>query len=123
MPSQMLTIEVDRFDARSARLRVAGELDFDTAPDLVQAVADLRRDGLEALELDFTDVLLCDSSGLSALVVIHRSGTSAVRLLNPCPQVRQLLDRTGLGELLAAAPRGLAGHREVGLTAADAGKG
>ncbi|MEU4793771.1 STAS domain-containing protein [Micromonospora tulbaghiae] len=114
MPSQTLTIEVDRLDAGSARMRLAGELDFDTAPELVAAVADLRRDGHQELELDFAGVHLCDSSGLSALVVIHRAGTGAIRLLNLNPQVRHLLDRTGLAELLAAPPRDLTGEaREV----------
>ncbi|MFC0101098.1 STAS domain-containing protein [Micromonospora marina] len=116
MPAQMLTIEVDRLDAGSARVRLAGELDFDTAPELVEAVAGLRRDGRQELELDFAGVGLCDSSGLSALVVIHRAGTGAIRLLNLNPQVRHLLERTGLAELLAAPPRDLTGGgaREAG---------
>ncbi|MEV4819810.1 STAS domain-containing protein [Micromonospora tulbaghiae] len=115
MPSQMLTIEVDRLGAGSARMRLAGELDFDTAPELVDAVAHLRRDGHQELELDFAGVHLCDSSGLSALVVIHRAGTGAIRLLNLNPQIKHLLDRTGLAELLAAPPRDLTGDaREVG---------
>ncbi|MFI7213375.1 STAS domain-containing protein [Micromonospora maritima] len=105
MPAQLLTIEVDRLDAGSARLRLSGELDFDTAPELVEAAARLRRDGHQELELDFAGVVLCDSSGLSALVVIHRAGTGAVRLLHTNPAVRQLLDRTGLTEVLAAPPR------------------
>lgn len=105
VPSQMLTIEVDRLDVGSARVRLAGELDFDTAPELVDAVAGLRRDGHQELELDFAGVDLCDSSGLSALVVIHRAGTGAIRLLNLNPQIRHLLDRTGLAELLAAPPQ------------------
>ncbi|RQX54218.1 anti-anti-sigma factor, partial [Micromonospora chalcea] len=34
----MLTIEVDRLDAGAVRVRLAGELDYDTAPELVEAV-------------------------------------------------------------------------------------
>ncbi|MFI5837771.1 STAS domain-containing protein [Micromonospora sp. NPDC051300] len=115
MLSPLLTIEVDRLDARSARLRLAGELDFDTAPELVAAAAELRRDGHQELWLDFADVTLCDSSGLSALVVIHRSGTGGVHLIDMNPRVRQLLDRTGLAELLPTPPRAVPGDaREVG---------
>ncbi|MFI2713643.1 STAS domain-containing protein [Micromonospora sp. NPDC018662] len=115
MPSPLLTIEVDRRDAGSARLRLAGELDFDTAPELVAAAAGLRRDGHQELWLDFAGVTLCDSSGLSALVLIHRAGTGAVHLLGLNAQIRQLLDRTGLAELLTAPPRAVAGDaREVG---------
>ena len=115
MPSQALTIEVSRLDAGRARLRLTGELDFDTAPQLVAAAADLRLDGYQELFLDFSGVGLCDSSGLSALVVIHRAGAGPVRLSGMNPQVQQLLGRTGLGELLALAPPVASGDaRDVG---------
>ncbi|KAB1906772.1 STAS domain-containing protein [Micromonospora sp. AMSO31t] len=115
MRSQLLTIQVDRLDAGRARLRLTGELDFDSAPDLVAAAAELRHDGCQELLLDFAGVTLCDSSGLSALVVIHRAGAGAVRLDAVKPQVRQLLDRTGLAELLAVPPPGeTAATRDVG---------
>ncbi|MEV0002843.1 STAS domain-containing protein [Micromonospora sp. NPDC050980] len=115
MPSPLLTIEVDRRDAGSARLRLVGELDFDTAPELVATATELRRDGHQELWLDFAGVTLCDSSGLSALVVIHRSGTGGVHLTDLTPNVRQLLDRTGLAEVLPVPPRTAGGvDREVG---------
>ncbi|MET8833333.1 STAS domain-containing protein [Micromonospora sp. NPDC004540] len=114
MPSQLLTIEVDRLDAGRACLRLTGELDFDTAPDLVAAAAELRRDGYQELLLDFAGVALCDSSGLSALLVVHRAGAGPVRLARVNPQVRQLLDRTGLAELLAVPPAETGEAREVG---------
>lgn len=115
MLSPLLTIEVDRLDALSARLRLAGELDFDTAPALVEAAAELRRDGHQELWLDFAAVTLCDSSGLSALVMIHRSGTGAVHVTDMNPRIRQLLHRTGLAELLPAPPRTAPGDTlEVG---------
>ncbi|MEU4482681.1 STAS domain-containing protein [Micromonospora sp. NPDC023966] len=114
MPSQLLTIEVDRLDAGRARLRLTGELDYDSAPELVAAAAELRRDGYQELLLDFGGVALCDSSGLSALVVIHRAGAGAVRLEHAKAQLRQLLDRTGLAELLAGSPAAAEESREVG---------
>jgi anti-anti-sigma factor len=115
MRAQLLTIQVDRLDAGRARLRLTGELDFDSAPELVVAAAELRRDGCGELLLDFSRVVLCDSSGLSALVVIHRAGAGPVRVDAVSPQVRQLLDRTGLSELLAVPPAGeTAPARDVG---------
>ncbi|MBQ1073171.1 STAS domain-containing protein [Micromonospora sp. C31] len=104
MAVQLLTIEVTRLDAGRARLRLSGELDFDTAPELVAATAELRRDGYQELLFDLGAVSLCDSSGLSALVTAHRGGTGAVRLTGVGPQLQQLLDRTGLTELLAVEP-------------------
>ncbi|WBB76845.1 STAS domain-containing protein [Micromonospora sp. WMMD1128] len=105
----LLSIEVDRIDAGSARLRLAGELDFDTAPDLVEAAAGLRRDGHQELWLDFAGVTLCDSSGLSALLVVHRAGAGAVHLLGLNPRIQRLLDRTGLADVLAVAPHAAPG--------------
>ncbi|WP_320066219.1 STAS domain-containing protein [Micromonospora sp. RTGN7] len=103
MPSQLLTIEVTRLEAGRARLRLTGELDFDTSPELVDAADELRRDGHHDLEIDLCGVRLCDSSGLSALVVIYRRGSTPIRLTGMSSQLRQLLDRTGLTEVLAAA--------------------
>ncbi|WP_406044321.1 STAS domain-containing protein [Micromonospora sp. NBC_00898] len=115
MPSQLSTIEVSRLDAGRARLRLTGELDYDTAPELIAAAADLHRDGYEELMIDLGGVGLCDSSGLSAFVVIHRAGTGPVRLTGMNPQVQQLLDRTGLAELLAVGrPAASDDVREVG---------
>lgn len=101
MPAPLLTIEVSRPAPGRARLRLAGELDFDTAPELVEAADRLRRDGCTELEIDLGGVTLCDSSGLSALVVIHRNGAGPIRLIGTSGQLQQLLDRTGLAEVLA----------------------
>lgn len=114
MPSQLLSIDVTRLDAGRARLRLTGELDFDTAPELVSAAAELRRDGYQDLLIDLGGVALCDSSGLSALVVIHQAGTGPIHLTGMNPQLRQLLDRTGLAELLAVGPAAVDEAREAG---------
>ncbi|MGS2617359.1 STAS domain-containing protein [Micromonospora sp. LZ34] len=114
MAAQLLTIEVDRLDAGRARLRLAGELDFDTAPELLATAAELRRDGYQDFVIDLGGVALCDSSGLSALVVVHRSGTGPVRLTGLGPQLRQLLDRTGLTELLGVERPSDGGMRAAG---------
>ncbi|MEV4544565.1 STAS domain-containing protein [Micromonospora echinaurantiaca] len=112
MPAQLLTIEVDRLDAGRVRLRLAGELDFDTAPELIAAAADVRRDDCQDLVIDLTGVALCDSSGLSALVVVHRS--DIVRLTGVGPQLASLLDRTGLTELLGVERPAEGGMRAAG---------
>jgi anti-sigma B factor antagonist len=100
MSAQLLVIEVDRRDAGQAELRLTGDLDFDSAPELIDAVATLRRDGCQRFVIDLSGVGLCDSSGLSAFVVAHRGGSVPLRLTGVNPTVRQLLDRTGLTELL-----------------------
>lgn len=115
MPRQLLTIEVDRVSSRHALLRLTGELDFDTAPSLITAARQAHADGCEDLTVDLTGVTLCDSSGLSAFVVIYRSAARSVRLTGMNEQIRQLLARTGLAELLATPHHGATGDaREVG---------
>ncbi|GAB3183470.1 anti-anti-sigma factor [Micromonospora palomenae] len=101
MPSQLLSIEVTRLDAGGARLRLTGDLDFDSAPELIAVAAQARADGHRELLIDVAGVALCDSSGLSAFVVIGRGGAGPVRLTGVNPQLQHLLDRTGLAELLA----------------------
>jgi anti-anti-sigma factor len=64
-------------------VRVIGELDHDTSDDLVRTVAG-RLTGEAAfgeVRLDFADLAWMDSSGLAALLMIHRHVTaSAARL-------------------------------------------
>ncbi|WP_416905119.1 STAS domain-containing protein [Micromonospora echinospora] len=101
MPRELLTIEVSRVTPRHALLRLAGELDFDTAPELIRVANQVRAEGYDEVTVDLTDVTLCDSSGLSAIVVLYRSGARTVRLTGMNDRVQQLLTRTGLAELLA----------------------
>ncbi|MGQ5265032.1 STAS domain-containing protein [Micromonospora sp. ZYX-F-536] len=101
MSPQLLTIEMTRLDAGRVRLRLTGDLDYDTAPELIAAAAELHGDGHQQVMIDLTGVTLCDSSGLSALLVVHRAA-GAIRLIGVNVQLQQMLDRTGLSELLSA---------------------
>ncbi|MFF5173440.1 STAS domain-containing protein [Micromonospora sp. NPDC000089] len=113
MRSPLLSIEVTRLDAGLARLTLSGDLDFDTAPELIAAAAQARADGHHDLLIDLAAVGLCDSSGLSAFVVISQSGAGRVRLAGVNPHLQQLLDRTGLAELLAVEQGPAAGAEGV----------
>ncbi|WP_433270058.1 STAS domain-containing protein [Micromonospora vinacea] len=102
MPDQLLTIETTRLAAGHVRLRLTGELDYDTAPELIAAAAELRGNDDSPVLVDLTGVTLCDSSGLSALLVVHRAA-GTIQLTGVSPQLQRMLDRTGLSELLAVA--------------------
>ncbi|MEU7589892.1 STAS domain-containing protein [Micromonospora sp. NPDC049230] len=97
MSDQLLTIEATRLDAGHVRLRLTGELDYASAPELIAVAADLRDD--QQVLIDLTGVSLCDSSGLSALLVVRRAA-GAIRLIGAGPHLQRMLDRTGLTELL-----------------------
>ncbi|MEV4659694.1 STAS domain-containing protein [Micromonospora sp. NPDC049301] len=99
MSAQLLSIEVTRLDAGRVRLRLSGDLDYDSAPELIAAADELRGDHQQLL-IDLTGVSFCDSSGLSALLVVHRAA-GAIRLTGVSRILQRMLDRTGLAELLA----------------------
>ncbi|BBZ79044.1 anti-sigma factor antagonist [Mycolicibacterium anyangense] len=101
-----LTVTLDT--PHSARLIVAGELDFVAAPQLLATASQVLRenDSLGHLHLDFADLTLCDSAGLATLVLIERRCTeSRVRLHldRTTRQLERILDVTGLREHFAAA--------------------
>ncbi|TWV31514.1 STAS domain-containing protein [Streptomyces misionensis] len=72
------SVEITEHPA-SCTVRIAGELDYDTSDELVEAVVGhLRgRPHTGEVRLDFTGLTWIDSSGLSALLMIHRA-TSAL---------------------------------------------
>lgn len=86
----------------SLTVRVAGELDYETCDDLVSTVVDrLSRHGagLNRVRLDFRELTWIDSSGLSALLMIHRhtSAAGADLLLDHPPDfLERMLRVTGV---------------------------
>ncbi|KOX26085.1 hypothetical protein ADL06_16725 [Streptomyces sp. NRRL F-6491] len=61
------------------RVRVNGDLDYDTCGELVDAVTENLRDGGEpprGVRLDFGGLTHIDSSGLSALLLVHRRSSA-----------------------------------------------
>jgi anti-sigma B factor antagonist/stage II sporulation protein AA (anti-sigma F factor antagonist) len=80
-------------DVEARTVRLAGDLDLASAPDLIRAVASL--DGTSGdLVVDLAEVEFLDSSGLRAIFDIARSmqGRGRVVLLRPAPQARRVLE-------------------------------
>lgn len=96
-PVVPLTIDVRREGAHSVYLRVAGELDQDTAPQLRRAVTAALRGRPTDLHLDLAAVPFTDSAGLHVLLDARSrlrdwGGTLTV---DAGEQVRELLRLTG----------------------------
>ncbi|MEV3931913.1 MULTISPECIES: STAS domain-containing protein [unclassified Streptomyces] len=90
----------------AARLRLVGDLDYDTGEQLVERAQECLADdpGLRDLYLDCAGLRVCDSTGLSCLLLIHRGTTSrgvVLHLENPPGFLRKVLDVTGTGQLFA----------------------
>ncbi|WP_052850222.1 STAS domain-containing protein [Streptomyces avicenniae] len=95
----------------TVRLQVHGDLDRDTADELLEAVTEqlARHAGLLHLRLDFARLGDCDALGLSCLLMIQRRAAAArvrLHLDNRTPRLDQLLRTTGtLHHLTPAPPR------------------
>lgn len=64
--------------ARSASVRITGDLDYETSDDLVEVASRLlAQDGLSDLHLDFSETAFLDSAALSGLLLLHRRTSEA----------------------------------------------
>jgi anti-sigma B factor antagonist len=103
VPSDSARVEIVEQADGAAAARVSGDLDIVTSDEIKRALAGLIDAGHVALVLDLTDVGFVDSSGLGALVALHRhatdhGGSFVVRSVPP--QVQRLFEITRLGEIL-----------------------
>jgi anti-anti-sigma factor len=82
-------------------LRLAGEIDADSCAALDAALAGLPPDR-DHVTLDLGGVTFMDSTGIAEIIRAaqpHEPGSRVVRLRNPHPHVRRLLELTGLTDL------------------------
>ena len=97
MPSSVnpnLRCEVDP-DGRSVRIRLVGELDIATVGAFSDKCDALLADGYEHLMLDLRDLTFMDSSGLRAIVKLHRDAPGLQIIDGPEP-VQRVFTVTGL---------------------------
>jgi len=83
----------------------ATRLDASLAPGLRSATADLANQGRFRVVLDLAGVEFVDSSGLGALIHMHKTldGRGKLALCNLDPKVRQLMKVTRLERVFAIA--------------------
>jgi anti-sigma B factor antagonist len=63
-------------------------------------------DGQKNIEIDLSQTTFVDSCGLGALIALHKTACSrkgTLRLLNPLPQVHQILELTRMHRILEIA--------------------
>ncbi|MGN9769109.1 STAS domain-containing protein [Micromonospora sp. SD12] len=94
-------------DGGTTRLRLAGELDLSTAPELNAAIDRLVDAGERRLLVDLTELTFCDSTGIAAFVrgdnrVAADGGW--LRLTGATGRVDRVLQVTGLAEVLRYDP-------------------
>ncbi|MFF9765240.1 STAS domain-containing protein [Streptomyces sp. NPDC053086] len=87
-------------------VRVCGEIDRDSAPQLLEAVAP-QDAAAHRTVLDLSGVTFMDSSGINALITAHRAAQSAdgwLRLAAPSVSVSRLIEIVGLDEVIGCHP-------------------
>lgn len=87
----------------SVCLKVGGELDIYTAPDLQEAIEQLEATVPALLIVDLADLDFIDATGLHILLEAHERARNTNRclfLLRPRPMVQRVLQVTGLDRVL-----------------------
>ncbi|MEV4288278.1 STAS domain-containing protein [Nonomuraea bangladeshensis] len=103
-----LTLVLDTPRPGALRVAVGGDLDYTTAEELLTTViAALDGGSLTDVHLDCGELRICDSSGLSALLTVHRRAAAAgarLHLDDRPPALDRLLDVSGTYEHLTGEP-------------------
>ena len=104
---QDVRVSIVQLDGHT-RVRVSGELDLDTAPDLDQRLEALIAESTGDLDLDLSEVTFLGSSGLVVLLrarqALHEDHRR-LRVLNPSPPVLRVFDLSGVLEVLLDEPQ------------------
>src|SRR6266516_7265708 len=95
------TVEVEDLDNGIRSFHLSGELDHATAPDLRGPLQTAIESGTRAVLVDLSDCGFIDSTGLSVIVHAHSQlvdgdGDGRLEICCPDPQVRRLLEITGI---------------------------
>ncbi len=104
-PPRRSLLEVVALPGPQTTLELAGELDPGTASTLQDRLTDLAADtAVSSVVVDLAQITFLDSSGVRALVAGNqalRARSAELILRSPNPNVRRVLEVTGLTQLLA----------------------
>jgi anti-sigma B factor antagonist len=84
-------------------VKPSGQLDMQTAPRLAATLERLIDEGVNRIVVDLSRLTFCDSMGLSALIVAHRSCVERggyLRLAKPSPFLLNLLTVVGVRDVI-----------------------
>jgi anti-anti-sigma factor len=94
----------------SQHVELSGEFDLAAEAPLIEAVDGLARAGTGSVVLDLGEVSFIDSSGVRALLKLHRDHGDRVRLGTMSPAAQRVLRIAGLYTLFDVAPAGDEAH-------------
>jgi anti-sigma B factor antagonist len=100
----MMSARISTENAGLVRVTVTGEADMATADELSRTLtAAIERNGVRRIVVDLAGLAFCDSAGLAALdegYAVARDRGIALRVSDPRPGVRRILEITGMLDAL-----------------------
>src|SRR5438067_1323910 len=100
-PDRPLNIKIDRRDG-VAVVALLGACTMDVSNQVQKKLVDLLTDKLPTMVIDMSGLDFIDSTGLGGIVAAHlraRRHRGVIRLVNPKPAIREILDVTRLIQL------------------------
>lgn len=94
-----------KLESHSDTLRISGmkEIGAANADEFRDQARAALKEGHKDIEIDLTETTFIDSSGLGAILALHKTARTrkgTVRLLHPQPPVQQILDLTRMDRVL-----------------------
>lgn len=86
---------------------ISGRLNAIYSPELEEKLVRYIEMGNTNLVLDLSELEYISSAGLRVLIAIMRrikSASGSIRLMNPCPDVREVIEMSGLEQLFQPGP-------------------
>ena len=105
-PHSKLTLDVRKVGSAMV-VRVCGSADISESEKLLRKLEELAADRIPVVVLDLSDMDFICSQGLGAIITGHlksRHHNGEIRLVNPQPAVRDLLETTRLTKLFPIFP-------------------
>jgi anti-anti-sigma factor len=102
-PGAQLGVETQSDPSGTPVIAVSGDLDISSVERLRDAVTAAAADHPQALTFEMSRLRFMDSAGISVLLGAAKS-VPTVRLRNPTPAVRRVIELTGLTGVLTLEP-------------------
>lgn len=102
-----LRIEVRRTPSDATLLVLSGDLDYDTAAELLTLAEGLSRRDVRHLELDLSGLNFVDSSGVAALINVYNAARDhgvAMRIVALTSYLRHMFRVTALDQIFDLPP-------------------
>lgn len=94
---------VTKIEGNTLKVGDIGEMSAENAAAIRESIRGALTDAITTLDVDLSATAFLDSSGLGALIALHKTMASrrgSIRVLHPKPTVQQILELTRLHRVL-----------------------